>query len=316
MNIHKNARLTPQGRALLVDLVLVDGLSFRAAASQIGVDPKTVSRWVHRFQSEGHSGLFDRSSAPHTCPTRIADPVSEKIVELRRMRWTMERIADNLGVSRSTVWRCLTRAGLNRLRSLDPTEPPQRYQHDHPGDLLHLDIKKLGRFQHPGHRRTNVRQKQSRGIGWEFVHVAIDDRSRVATATMHPSERVEDAIRALDSALGYYQALGVTIQRLLTDNGSCYRSKAFARAVEDRGLTHTFTKPYRPQTNGKAERFIQTALREWAYAHTYDHSEERKNALPTWIHDYNWHRRHGSLEGKTPISVLDFSADNLLRLHN
>jgi transposase InsO family protein len=228
----------------------------------------------------------------------------------------MERIAETVGVSRATVCRLLKRRGLNRLKALEPRDPPMRYQHERPGDLLHLDIKKLGRFRVAGHRATGVRTSESEGIGWEFVHVAIDDRSRISFTQIYPDERGESAIAHLRAAVRYYASLGVTVRRLLTDNGSCYKSKAFRAEVAELGLKHSFTRPYRPQTNGKAERFIQTALREWAYAHRYETSEERAAHLPRWTHEYNWHRRHGSLGGKPPISVLELPEDNLMRLHN
>uniref|UniRef100_UPI000374930E integrase core domain-containing protein n=1 Tax=Arhodomonas aquaeolei TaxID=2369 RepID=UPI000374930E len=188
-------------------------------------------------------------------------------------------------------------------------------QHEHPGDLLHLDIKKLGRFQRPGHRATGKRTHESRGAGWEFVHVAVDDRSRIAHIAIEPDETADSAIRHLRTALAYYARLGVTVRRVLTDNGACYRSRAFARACRELGLQHRFTRPYRPRTNGKAERFIQTALREWAYAFAYQDSNERAAHLPRWQHDYNWHRQHASLNHQTPISVLGLSGDNLVRLH-
>jgi transposase InsO family protein len=238
-----------------------------------------------------------------------------QVAALRRRRWTMQRIAGSVGLSRATVGRVLKRLGLNRLSTLEPSVPPRRYEHEHPGDLLHLDIKKLSRFNHPGHRVTGGRAKDSIGVGWEFVHVAIDDRSRIAFTEMHPTEGKSSAIAHLHAAVAYYAGLGVTIRRVLTDNGPCYRSKAFARACTALGIRHRFTRPYTPQTNGKAERFIQTALREWAYAFTYRSADERAAHLPRWLHDYNWHRQHGSLNHQPPISVLSQSEDNLARLH-
>lgn len=227
----------------------------------------------------------------------------------------MARIAATVGLSRATVGRLLQRHRLNRLSALEPSEPPRRYQHEHPGDLLHLDIKKLARFRLPGHRVTGVRTKQSSGAGWEFVHVAIDDRSRIAFTRILPTEGKASAIAHLREAVRYYAGLGVTIRRVLTDNGPCYRSKDFARTCAELGIRHRFTRPYSPQTNGKAERFIQTALREWAYAFSYRSAQERAGHLPRWMHDYNWHRQHGSLGNKPPISVLGLAEDNLLRLH-
>ncbi len=234
---------------------------------------------------------------------------------LRRQRWTLDRIAAFVGVSRATVGRILARAGLNRLAALEPTEPPQRYQHEAPGDLLHLDIKKLARFSRPGHRVTGDRRQDSPGAGWEFVHVAIDDRSRIAYTEVHEDEGRTCAVAHLRAAIAYYAGLGITVRRVLSDNGACYWSRAFARVCRELGLKHRFTRPYRPRTNGKAERFIQTALREWAYAFNYRDANERPAHLPRWLHDYNWHRQHGSLGNRPPISVLGLSGDNLVRLH-
>jgi transposase InsO family protein len=300
----------------MVHYVIVGGWSFRSTARAFHVAPKTVRRWVLRYREHGTRGLYERSSRPVNCARQRAHRTQQReIAELRRRRWTMQRIANHVGLSRATVCRVLQRLGLNRLSALEPCEPPRRYQHEHPGDLLHLDIKKLARFHHPGHRVTGVRAKDSIGAGWEFVHVAIDDRSRIAHTEIHPCESSASAIAHLRSAVRYYARLGVRIRRLLTDNGPCYRSKAFARACRELGIRHRFTRPYRPRTNGKAERFIQTALREWAYAFSYQDAGQRAAHLPRWLHDYNWHRQHGSLNHSTPISVLGLSEDNLVRLH-
>ena len=316
MDIHHNAVLTPRGRAAMVARVVSQHWSYRATARHYQVDAKTVRRWVHRFVTEGHQGLFDRSSRPHRQPLRTPQRLLRQVTALRRQRWTMQRIADSLAISRANVGRILRRAGLNRLSSLEPVAPPRRYQHEHPGDLLHLDIKRLARFNHPGHRVTGVRAKDSIGVGYEFVHVAIDDRSRIGFSEIHSDETSDAAITHLRRAVRYYASLGVTIRRVLTDNGPCYRSKAFANACTALGIRHRFTRPYTPRTNGKAERFIQTALREWAYAFSYRDSQQRAAHLPRWQHDYNWHRQHGSLNNKPPISVLGFSEDNLVRLHS
>ena len=299
----------------MVARVLQQGWSYRATARHYQVDPKTVRRWVVRFLDGGPQALQDRSSRPHRQPRRTPQRLARQVSALRRQRWSMQRIADFLGLSRATVGRILQRVGLNRLSALEPIEPPRRYQHEHPGDLLHLDIKKLARFNHPGHRVTGLRAKDSMGVGYEFVHVAIDDRSRIAFTKTLTDETSASAITHLRQAVDYYASLGVTIRRVLTDNGPCYRSKAFARACAKLGIRHRFTRPYTPRTNGKAERFIQTALREWAYAFSYSNSRERAAHLPRWEHDYNWHRQHGSLNKKPPISVLGLSGDNLLRLH-
>ena len=235
---------------------------------------------------------------------------------LRRQRWTGSHIAIEVGVSPATVSRVLKRAGLSRLKDIEPAEPVRRYERAHPGEMIHIDIKKLGRFDRVGHRITgNPQLGKSRGIGWEFVHVAIDDASRIAFSQILADERKESAVAFLRAAIAYYASLGVTVTRVMTDNGSCYRSKAFAKACRKLGLRHVRTRPYTPKTNGKAERFIQTALREWAYAVAYPNSDRRAAELPIWLHRYNWHRPHGSLKAKTPISRLSQTEDNLLRLH-
>lgn len=315
MNIHKNAHLTPRGRELIVRQI-ASGQTPEAAARAAGVCPRTARKWLARFKAEGLEGLQDRSSRPHRLyrPTPAASV--EKIEALRRQRFTGKQIAAEVGVSPATVSRILKRLGLNRIRALEPAEPVRRYEREHPGELIHIDIKKLGRFDRIGHRITgDRRQGESRGIGWEFVHVCIDDASRVAFSQILPDERKESAVAFLKAAIAYYASLGVTVARVMTDNGSCYRSKAFRNACRDLGLRHIRTRPYTPKTNGKAERFIQTALREWAYAQAYLNSDRRAAELPIWLHRYNWHRPHGSLKSKPPISRLALVEDNLLRLH-
>jgi transposase InsO family protein len=316
VDIHQNAALSLQGRARMVQRVVSDGWSYRATARAFQVDPKTVRRWVTRFRGQGARSLYDRSSRPHRQPRRTPKGLVRQIEALRRQRWTILRISAFVGISRATVARILRRLGLNRLRALEPAQPPRRYQHEAPGDMIHLDIKRLGRFHRPGHRVTQDRRQESPGAGWEFVHVAIDDRSRIAFSQIHPDERFPSIVAHLRATVTYYRSLGIAVQRVLTDNGSGYRSKAFAAACAELGIRHRFTRPYTPRTNGKAERFIQTALREWAYAFTYQSSEERATHLPRWQHDYNWHRGHGSLSGKPPISILGLTVDNLMRLHS
>jgi len=322
MDIHKNARLTPHSRADLVRRVLERGEIPKAVATAFGISTKTVHKWVARFQAGGPDGLHDRSSRPHSLRQPTSQATQERIVELRRQRIAGQQIARDVGVSPATVSRVLRRAGLSRLRDLDPAPPVRRYQRDHPGELIHLDIKKLGRFERAGHRVTGDRRGQSNrrgtklgGMGWEYVHVCIDDASRIAFSQIKPDERKESAVAFLYAAVAYYARLGVTVERVMTDNGACYRSKAFRNACKHLGLRHIRTKPYTPKTNGKAERFIQTALREWAYAHAYDTSDRRAEQLPAWLHRYNWHRPHGSLHATTPISRLGLSGNNLLRLH-
>jgi len=316
MDIHKNARLTRHSRAEMVRRVFEEGQSKAAVAAAFGVCARTARKWVERFQAEGGAGLVDRSSRPHRLHRPTPEPVVKRIEELRRQRWTGAQIAAELDVSPATVSRVLRRLGLNRLKALEPAEPVRRYERDCPGELLHIDIKKLGRFAKAGHRVTGDRRTRSRDSGWEFVHVGIDDASRVAYVEIKPDERKQSAIAFLIAAVAYYRSLGIRIERVMTDNGSCYRSKAFRRACKRLGLKHIFTKPYTPRTNGKAERFIQTALREWAYAKAYEHSGQRADELPYWLHRYNWHRPHGSLNANTPISRLGLSEDNLLRLHS
>ena len=322
MDIHKNARLTPHSRAELVRRVLQEGQMPKAVATAFGICVKTVGKWVERFQAEGAAGLADRSSRPHRLRAPTSEAVLRRIEELRRQRWTGQQIALEVGVSPATVSRALRRLGLNKLRALEPAEPVRRYERDHPGELIHIDIKKLGRIDGIGHRITGDRRGQSRrrargqGLGWEFAHVCIDDASRVAFAQVMPDEKKESAVAFLKAAVAYYQSLGITIARVMTDNGSCYKAHAFRHACRDLGLRHIRTKPYTPKTNGKAERFIQTALREWAYAKAYTHSDRRTEELPLWLHRYNWHRPHGSLKANTPISRLGLSEDNLLRLHS
>jgi transposase InsO family protein len=284
MDIHQNARLTPHGRAELVRRVLLEGQAPRAVAAALGVTVKTVSKWCQRFQAEGAAGLVDRSSRPHRLRQPTPDAAVEQIAALRRPRWTGDQIAKQVGVAPATVSRVLRRLGLRKLKDLAPAAPIRRYQRANPGELLHIDIKKLGRFDQVGHRITGERARQSRGAGWEFVHVGLDDASRIAFAQVLPDERKESAIAFLQAALAYYASLGVAVARVMTDNGSCYRSKAFARTCRRLELKHLRTRPYTPRTNGKAERFIQSALREWAYAQAYPTSARRSAALPAWLH--------------------------------
>ena len=314
MNMHKNARLTPHGRERIVRQVL-SGQTPKAVALAAGVCPRTVCKWVARFKAEGREGLKDRSSRPRRLHRPTPQAIVEQVELLRRRRWTGKQIAAEVGVSPATVSRILKRLGLNRIAALEPAEPVRRYEREHPGELIHIDIKKLGRFERVGHRITGDRQSNSRGVGWEYVHVCIDDASRVAFSQILPDQKKGSAIAFLKAAVAYYASLGVTVARVMTDNGSCYRARAFARACRDLGLKHITTKPYTPKTNGKAERFIQTALREWAYAQAYPTSDRRAEELPIWLHRYNWHRPHGSLKSKPPISRLALSEDNLLRLH-
>jgi transposase InsO family protein len=316
MDIHKNARLTPLGRARLVKLVL-GGQTPQAVSEAAGVCPRTVRKWVERYGEDGLAGLQDRSSRPRRLHRPTPQPVVERVEALRRQRLTGKAIAAEVGVSPATVSRVLKRLGLNRLSALEPAEPARRYERERPGELIHIDIKKLGKFERIGHRITGDRtgQSNSRGVGWEFVHVCIDDASRIAFTQIKPDERKPSAVAFLKASVAYYASLGVKVERVMTDNGSCYRSFAFRNACRRLGLKHLRTRPYTPRTNGKAERFVQTCLREWAYARAYKTSQQRAEELPFWIHRYNWHRPHGGIKGNIPISRLGLTEDNLLRLH-
>jgi transposase InsO family protein len=271
---------------------------------------------VGRYLAEGEAGLLDRSSRPRLSPRAIASAKALAILELRRRRLIQARIAASLGVSKSTVGRVLARAGLSRLRDLEPCEPVNRYEHAHPGDLVHLDTKKLGRIERMSHRITGNRRDTAGGAGWEFLFVAIDDHARIGFTDMYPDECKASAVQFLQNTVAYFRSLGVQVKRVLTDNGSAFRSKAFAKACRRLRLKHSFTRPYRPQTNGKAERFIQSALREWAYGIPYNHSTQRTDMLERWIHHYNWHRPHQGIKGLTPMSRLTQTGNNLLTLHN
>mgnify|MGYP003576691738 FL=1 len=311
--MHKNARLTPKGREVLIQR-LQAGQRVAEVAQAMGLSETTVRKWWRRF-CQGH-GLQDRSSRPHSSPRAIGTKRGAQIEALRRQRRTGRLIARELGVSAATVSRVLRRAGLSRWRELEPQAPAVRYERSTPGELIHIDTKKLGRIERPSHRVTGNRRDRVRGIGWEFAHVAIDDHSRASLVTMAADERKESAVAFLEQVVEHYRACGVTVQRVMTDNGSAYQSRAFAAACLRLGVRHLRTRPYTPQTNGKAERFIQTCLREWAYAATYASSVQRSDALQDWLHHYNCHRPHSALGGRPPISRLPLGQNNLLKLHS
>lgn len=317
MNLHKNARLTPRGREWIVSQV-ASGQALQAVASATGVCQHTVHKWIRRYKTEGVAGLADRSSRPHRLYRPTPQPLVERIEALRRQRLIGKTIAAEVGVSPATVSRILRRLGLNRLKALEPAEPVRRYERERPGELIHIDIKKLGRFNRIGHRIPghHLRQARDRGVGWDHVHVAIDDHSRIAFTQIKPDEKSRSAIAFLKAAVAYYASLGVKVEQVMTDNGACYKSFAFGKACKGLGLKHIRTKPYTPKTNGKAERFIQTSLREWAYARAYDTSAQRAAELPLWLHRYNWHRPHGSIGSLPPISRLPQTGNNLLRIHS
>ena len=316
MNTHKNARLTYARRMELVRDITEHRLSPCAAAAAHGVTAPTARKWLGRYLALGTAGLTDRSSRPALSPRAIAPSKAVAIVELRRKRLTQARIASAVGVANSTVSRILRRAGLSHLRDLEPAEPIVRYEHEHPGDLVHIDTKKLGRIEYVGHRITGDRHIRVGGAGWEFLFVAIDDHARVGFTDVYSDETAASAIQFLHNMLAYFKSLGVTVRRLLTDNGSIFRSRSFAAACQQLGIEHKFTRAYRPQTNGKAERFIQSALREWAYGFAYQNSYQRTEALDAWIHHYNWHRPHQGIHGVAPMTRLSPSRNNLLMLHN
>jgi len=316
MNIHKNARLTLVRRLEMVQDVVDRQLSMAAAARSHAVSVPTVRKWVGRYLAQGQAGLRDASSRPRRSPRSIAPATALAIAELRRRFLTHGRIARSLRVSASTVGRVLRRAQLSRWSDLVPSEPIVRYEHEQPGDLVHIDTKKLGRIERMSHRVTGDRRHSVDGAGWEFLFVAVDDHARLGFTQMKSNERRSCAVAFLRSTVKYFAGLGVTVHRVLTDNGPAFRSKRFAETCRKLGLRHLFTRAYRPQTNGKAERFIQSALREWAYGIPYHHSGERTAMLNRWTHHYNWHRPHLGIGGFAPVSRLGRTRNNLLTLHS
>ena len=316
MDLHQNARLTPHSREALAMRVMAEKVTLNAAAAAFNVSARTARKWLCRYREHGRDGLLDRSSRPRRSPARTRPELSQQVLLLRRQRWTGVRIAQTTGLSRATVSRILRWHKLSRIRDLDPPPPVVRYEHPHPGDLLHLDTKKLARIAKPGHRLTGDPRDETRGAGWEMLHVAIDDHSRIAFSRFQPDERADSTVAFLRAAVAYYARLGIRIRRVLTDNAPCYYSRLFAAACRQLGIRHLRTKPYTPRTNGKAERFIQTALREWAYARVYQHSDERRHHLDPWLHEYNWHRPHASLGQSPPISRSGLVGNNVLRHHS
>ena len=309
MKLHGNAKLTPIQRRLLVTRVLEEHWTVAETADAAGVSERTVYRWMRRWR-DGDVELCDRASAPKRV-RRTAAKTERLIEQLRRCRMTSPKIAAKLRMAVSTVCAVLARIGLNRLSKLGPPEPPNRYERRRPGDLIHVDIKKLGRFVRPGHRVTGRDAKGSRsnvGHGWDFVHVAIDDHSRVAYVEVLDSERAEDATAFLERAIDWFAELGVRVRSVMTDNGSCYIARDWAATCKRRRISHIRTRPNRPRTNGKAERLIQTLQREWAYAAVYRSSAHRNRALQPWLRFYNHRRSHGSLGHQPPASRLPAAA--------
>jgi transposase InsO family protein len=303
VKLHGNARLTPFQRTLMCERVRRDGWTVLSAAEAAGCSTRTAHRWLARFDA-GES-MNDRSSAPGSVPNRTAPDVEAVIEKLRRLRFTSTRIAAELGLATSTVCAVLVRLGLNRLSKLEPPEPPNRYCRRHAGELVHVDVKKLGRFRQPGKRvRGEGPGRRSRGAGWDAVHVCVDDATRLAYVEVLPDERAVTAVAFFERAVTWFAERGVTVRQVMSDNGAPYCSAAWAAWCQHRHIDHIRTRPYRPRTNGKAERFIQTMLREWAYAAVYRNSDHRRRALPAWVRYYNERRPHGALGHKAPLSRL------------
>jgi transposase InsO family protein len=306
MDIHKNARLTPRGREALAKKVLCRQATLNSAAAEFKVSARTAAKWTHRYLAEGTVGLVDRSSRPHRSPRATAPSRVDQVIELRRQYTPGYQIAQRTGLSPATISRILQRAHLNRWRHLHPAPPVVRYEHPHPGDLLHLDIKALTRYQQVLMRADGRRRgPRNAHCGSEALHIAIDDHSRLAFTQLLPDQKTETTIAFLQQAIDFYARHGIRIRALLTDNGSSYRSRHFRQLCHQLGLHHSLTRPYTPRTNGKAERFIQTALREWAYAKHWHDSDERDQHLQPWLHYYNFFRPHGSLNYAPPISRAD-----------
>ncbi|HUI80959.1 MAG TPA: IS481 family transposase [Bryobacteraceae bacterium] len=315
MDYHYHARLTIHRREELATAVVQGRLGLNEAAAEFKLSRQSASKWVARFRQQGRDGLRDRSSRPHRSPRRTGLELSQRVETLRRLRWTGIRIAQATGLSRSTVSRILTGLRLNKTHMLEPAIPILRYEHAAPGDLLHIDIKKLARIHKPGHRLTGNPRDETRHAGWEFLYVAIDDHSRIAFTALLPDEKAVAASAFLRQAIAFFARLGITIRRVLTDNGPCFCSRLFLAVCRQFHITPKRTRFYTPRTNGKAERFIQTAIREWAYARLYQNSAERASHLPDWIHQYNWHRPHTSLDHQPPISRSALDVNNLLTHH-
>ena len=304
MKLHANARTCPHSRRLAVDRVECEGWTLAAAAEAAGVSVRTVSKWSRRYREEGEQGLLDRCWAPASVPLRTGEARVAVIAALRRLRMTGAEIAETLGMPVSTVSGILTRIGLGKLWRLEPLEPPNRYEKQRLGELVHVDVKKLARIGRPGHRVNGDRRTRSRGIGWEYVHVAVDDATRLVYVEVLEDEKAATAVGFLRRAIAHFAAFGIRVERLMTDNGNAYRSAIHALACKALGIKHLRTRPYRPRTNGKAERFIRTMLGGWAYAAIYRTSDERRRALTGWLYFYNRRRPHRSLGRQAPIERL------------
>ena len=317
MNVHQNARLTPFRRRELITR-LERGEPAARVARELGISSRTARKWRARFRAHGPAGLADRSSRPQRHPRQTQPAIALGIKVLRQQRWTCAQIGAAVGVSAATAARILRRAGLSRRGRYEPPAPVRRYEHLHPGDLRHVDTKKLGRIQSLGHRITGraagVHHRHA-GIGWEHLHIAIDDYSRVAYVELLPDDRAPSVAAFLRRAVGWFRERGVRVRQVLSDNGSGYRSHRFAAMCRRLFVAHRRTRPYTPRTNGKAERFIQTSLREWAYARPYYTSADRAALLPGWLEHYNYARPHTGLAGLPPIARLP-EGNNLLRRHS
>jgi transposase InsO family protein len=325
MKIHGNARTCPHSRLLLCRRVLDLGWSLAQAAEAAGVSTRTAAKWLSRFRAEGEAGLFDRSSAPSRVANRTSEERVELVAALRRLRMTAAEIAEVLTMPLSTVSGILTRIGLGRLSRLEPLEPPNRYERARPGELIHIDVKKLGRICGAGHRVIESRASQRKttragrrvgASGWEYVHVCVDDATRLAYVEVLADEKATTAVGFLRRAVAHFAAFGVRVERVLTDNGSAYRATIHAVACRTLGIKHLRTRPYRPRTNGKAERFIRTLLGGWAYGAIYGSSHERRLALPGWLDFYNRQRPHGSLNRQAPMTRLHALMNNLVGSYN
>ena len=312
MKLHANARTCPHSRRLAIRRLEREGWTLSRAAEAAGVSVRTISKWRSRYRAEGEQGLLDRSSAPEQIPHRTPEQRVLLIALLRRERLTGWQIAERLGMPLSTVSTILNRIGLGRLSRFEPPEPANRYQRERPGELVHIDIKKLGRIGRPGHRVNGDRRSRSRGIGWEYVHVAIDDATRLAYVEVLENEKAVTAVGFLRRAVAHFGDHGIRVERVMTDNGPAYVSIIHALACKALGIRHLRTRPYRPRTNGKAERFIRTMLGGWAYAAIYQTSAQRNRALPTWLDFYNHRRPHGSLSRQAPAERHHSLRNNLL----
>ena len=329
MNLHANAKLGPKGRLVICRRVIEQGWSLTEAAEAAGVSERTAGKWVRRYRTQGEAGLLDRSSAPHRVHNATVPERVEAIAALRRLRLTGPEIAETLGMATSTVSAVLRRIGLGKLSRLEPAEPARRYERSRPGELLHIDVKKLGRIEGgAGHRflgrqaKRNPERRDADGlarksVGWERVHVCVDDATRLAYVEVLPDEKARTAIGFLHRALAFYRSHGIAVERVMTDNGPAYVSIAHAVACRSLGVRHIRTRSYRPQTNGKAERFIRTMLAEWAYAAVYGSSAERARALSGWLERYNFTRRHGALGHRPPIQRLrELTGNNVAGIYS